>query len=43
LIAAACLYIAGKAEDTDHLRLRDLVNVVHSTLHKSNASQCTFY
>jgi len=34
LIGATCLYLAGKVED-DHLKLRDVINVVHSTLHRS--------
>jgi len=34
LIAATCLYLAGKVED-DHLKLRDVINVVHSTLHRN--------
>ena len=34
LIAATCLYLAGKTED-DHLKLRDVINVVHSVLHKT--------
>ena len=33
LISAACLYLAGKIEDNDHLRLRDIINVVHTTIH----------
>ena len=34
LSAATCLYIAGKSED-DHLKLRDVINTVHSVLHKT--------
>jgi len=34
LIAATCLYLAGKVED-NHLKLRDVINVVHSTLHRT--------
>ena len=34
LIAATCLYLAGKTED-NHLKLRDVINVVHSVLHKT--------
>ena len=34
LISSACLYLAGKIEDSDHLRLRDIINVVYSTLHR---------
>ena len=34
LISAACLYLAGKVEDNDHLRLRDIINVVYTTLHR---------
>jgi len=34
LISAACLYLAGKVEDNDHIRLRDLINVVYTTLHQ---------
>ena len=34
LMSAACLYLAGKIEDSDHLRLRDIINVVYSTLHR---------
>ena len=34
LISAACLYLAGKIEDNDHLRLRDIINVVFTTLHR---------
>ena len=34
LISAACLYLAGKIEDNDHLRLRDIINVVYTTLHR---------
>ena len=33
LISAACFYLAGKVEDNDHLRLRDIINVVYTTLH----------
>jgi hypothetical protein len=36
LIAASCLYLAGKIED-DHLRLRDVMNVVHTTLKGGDA------
>lgn len=34
LIAATCLYLAGKSED-DHLKLRDVINTVHAVLHKT--------
>lgn len=34
LIAGTCIYLAGKVED-DHLKLRDVINIVHSTLHRS--------
>ena len=34
LIAGTCLYLAGKVED-NHLKLRDVINVVHSVLHKT--------
>merc|ERR1719481_792470 len=34
LIAATCLYLGGKTED-NHLKLRDVINVVHSVLHKT--------
>jgi len=34
LIAATCIYLAGKVED-DHLKLRDVINIVHSTLHRT--------
>jgi len=34
LIAGTCLYLAGKTED-NHLKLRDVINVVHSSLHKT--------
>lgn len=34
LMSSACLYLAGKIEDSDHLRLRDIINVVYSTLHR---------
>jgi len=34
LMASACLYLAGKLEDNDHLRLRDIINVVYTTLHR---------
>jgi len=34
LMAATCLYLAGKVED-NHLKLRDVINVVHSTLHRT--------
>lgn len=33
LMGSACLYLAGKIEDNDHLRLRDIINVVWTTLH----------
>jgi len=33
LMASACLYLAGKIEDNDHLKLRDIINVVWTTLH----------
>jgi len=33
LMSAACLYLSGKIEDNDHLRLRDIINVVWTTLH----------
>ena len=33
-MSAACLYLAGKIEDNDHLRLRDIINVVTTTLHR---------
>ena len=32
-MGSACLYLAGKIEDNDHLRLRDIINVVWTTLH----------
>jgi len=35
LIAATCIYLAGKVED-DHLKLRDVINVVHATLQRTN-------
>jgi len=34
LVAGTCIYLAGKVED-DHLKLRDVINIVHSTLHRS--------
>ena len=34
LIAGTCLYLGGKVED-NHLKLRDVINVVHSVLHKT--------
>jgi len=34
LIAATCIYLAGKVED-DHLKLRDVINVVHATLQRT--------
>jgi len=34
LIAGTCLYLAGKVED-NHLKLRDVINIVHSVLHRS--------
>ena len=34
LICAACLYLAGKIEEHDQLRLRDIINVVYTTLHR---------
>ncbi|CAB4069496.1 CCNQ [Lepeophtheirus salmonis] len=33
LIAGACIYLAGKVEDETEMRLRDVINVVHATLH----------
>lgn len=36
LIATCCLYLAGKIEDNDHLRMRDVINVVHTTLHRDS-------
>lgn len=36
LMATACIYVAGKMEDGDHLRLRDIINVIHSTLHRND-------
>jgi len=37
LIGAASIYLAGKVED-DQLRLRDVINVVHATLQRSNTT-----
>jgi len=34
LIAGTCIYLAGKVED-DHLKLRDVINIVYSTLHRT--------
>lgn len=34
LLAATCLYLGGKVED-NHLKLRDVINVVQSVLHRS--------
>jgi len=34
LLAATCLYLAGKVED-NHLKLRDVINIVQSVLHRS--------
>lgn len=34
LLAATCLYLAGKVED-NHLKLRDVINIVHSVLHRT--------
>jgi len=34
LISASCLYLAGKLEDNDHQKLRDIINVVYTTLHR---------
>jgi len=34
LMSAACLYLSGKLEDNDQLRLRDIINVVYTTLHR---------
>jgi len=34
LIAGTCLYLAGKVED-NHLKLRDVINIVHSVLHRT--------
>ena len=34
LMSATCLYLAGKVED-NHLKLRDVINVVQSVLHRS--------
>ncbi len=37
LIAAACLYVSGKLEEQDHqLKIRDLINVSHSALHRGS-------
>ena len=33
-MASACLYLSGKIEDNDHLRLRDIINVVYTTLQR---------
>ncbi len=33
-MATACIYVAGKLEEPEHLRIRDLINVVHTTLHR---------
>ena len=35
MIAASCLYLAGKIND-DPLKVRDIINVAHNTLHRSN-------
>eukprot|EP00095_Tigriopus_kingsejongensis_P010847 maker-scaffold1333_size47127-snap-gene-0.8 protein:Tk10847 transcript:maker-scaffold1333_size47127-snap-gene-0.8-mRNA-1 annotation:"hypothetical protein SINV_15999" len=32
LMAAACIYLAGKIEGSDMLKIRDIINVVHATL-----------
>lgn len=34
LIAGTCIYLAGKVED-NHLKLRDVINVVHATLRRT--------
>ena len=34
LVSAACLYLAGKVEDNDHIRIRDIINVVYTTIHR---------
>jgi len=34
LLAATCLYLGGKVED-NHLKLRDVINIVQSVLHRS--------
>lgn len=33
LIGAACIYLSGKIEGSDILKIRDVINVVHATLH----------
>lgn len=35
LIAATCLYLAGKVKD-DNLKIRDVMNVSYSTLHRGS-------
>lgn len=37
LIGAASIYLAGKVED-DQLRLRDVINMVHATLRRTNTT-----
>ncbi|XP_023332793.1 cyclin-Q [Eurytemora carolleeae] len=34
LVAGTCIYLGGKVED-DHLKLRDVINVVHAVLHRT--------
>ena len=34
MIAASCLYLAGKIKD-DPLKIRDVINVTHNTMNRS--------
>lgn len=36
LIATSCLYLAGKTKD-DPMKIRDVINVAHNTLHRGSA------
>lgn len=37
LIAASSLYLAGKIKDDDTVKIRDVINVAHSTLNRGSA------
>ena len=43
LICAACIYLAGKIEENDNLRIRDIINVVYTTLHRDRYETLHLY